>query len=54
MIPAHSRWWATRGERATTRREQEWEVLQEPSNRFRAQVIHVFDRGFAGQFNSKC
>ena len=48
IVPAHSRWWTTRGERATTRREQEWEVLQELAERFRAQVIHVFDRGFAG------
>ena len=48
VVPAHARFWTTRGDRATTRREEERQVLQELADRFRARVIHVFDRGFAG------
>lgn len=48
VVPCHARFWTTRGERASTRRETEWQVLQELADRFRARVIHVFDRGFAG------
>ncbi len=48
VVPAHARLWTTRGERATTRRETEWQVLQELADRFRTRLIHVFDRGFAG------
>jgi hypothetical protein len=48
VVPAHERFWTTRGERASTRREEEWQVLQELADRFRARIIHVFDRGFAG------
>lgn|SRR5512146_164011 len=48
LVPAHARFWTTRGDRATKRREEEWQVLQELADRFRARVIHVFDRGFAG------
>jgi hypothetical protein len=48
IVPTHARLWTTRGERAEARREVEWQVLQELTDRFRARVIHVFDRGFAG------
>ena len=48
LVPAHTRFWTNRGEQASTRRAEEWQVLQELANRFRARVIHVFDRGFAG------
>jgi hypothetical protein len=48
IVPAHTRFWTTRGERASTRREEEWQVLQELADRFRARIIHVFDRGLAG------
>lgn len=48
LVPAHTRFWTNRGERASTRRAEEWQVLQELADRLRARVIHVFDRGFAG------
>lgn len=48
MVPAHARFWTNRGERASSRRTEEWQVLQEVADRFRYRVIHVFDRGFAG------
>lgn len=48
VILAHARWWTTRGDRATTRRAVEGQVLQALADRLRARVVHVFDRGFAG------
>lgn len=48
LVPAHTRFWTNRGERANSRRAEEWLVLQELADRFRARIIHVFDRGFAG------
>jgi hypothetical protein len=48
IVPAHTRFWTNRGEQASNRRAEEWQVLQELADRFRARVIHVFDRGFAG------
>lgn len=45
---AHLRFWTTRGALATTKREAEWQVLNETADRWRARVIHVWDRGFAG------
>jgi len=48
LVPAHTRFWTNRGEQASTRRTEEWQVLQELADRLRARVIHVFDRGFAG------
>jgi len=48
VVPAHTRLWTSRGERASTRREEEWQVLQQVADRFGARVIHIFDRGFAG------
>lgn len=46
---AHLRWWTTRGEQASDRRSQEREVLGEVTQRWKAhQVLHVWDRGFAG------
>lgn len=45
---AHMRWWTTRGERTTTKREEEGEVLREAAFRWGFQVLHVWDRGFAG------
>jgi hypothetical protein len=45
---AHMRWWATRGETATTKREVEAEILREAAERWGTQVIHIWDRGFAG------
>lgn len=48
LVPAHTRFWTSRGERASSRRAEEWQVLQECADRFGYRVIHVFDRGFAG------
>ena len=46
---AHMRWWTTRGKQKTDRRTIEDEVLAESSWRWGQQVIHVWDRGFAGR-----
>lgn len=47
---AHFRWWTTRGEAASDKRSQEKEVLREITRRWGAHpVLHVWDRGFAGQ-----
>jgi hypothetical protein len=46
---AHMRWWSTRGAQASDRRSQEREVLVEVTQRWEShQVLHVWDRGFAG------
>lgn len=46
---AHMRWWSTRGEQASDRCSQEQEVLNEVTHRWGLhQVLHVWDRGFAG------
>ncbi len=42
------RWWTTRGLFATDRRSQEQAVLQQCAAAWGRQVLHVFDRGFAG------
>jgi hypothetical protein len=47
LLAAH-RWWTTKGERASDRRTEEWLLLRECAVRWGRQVIHVFDRGFAG------
>ena len=46
---AHMRWWTTRGKRKTDRRTVEEEVLSASSDRWGQQVLHVWDRGFAGR-----
>lgn len=45
---AHMRWWTTRGEAATTKREVEAEILREVADKWGTQVLHIWDRGFAG------
>jgi len=45
---AHLHWWTTRGEAASTMREEEGSVLRQLAKRWGRQVIHVWDRGFAG------
>lgn len=47
-VPVHLHFWTTRGERASTKREEERQVLWEAVRRWGARVIHVWDRGFAG------
>jgi hypothetical protein len=45
---AHMRWWTTRGEESSSKREEEKEVLTEIDQRWGKEVIHLWDRGFAG------
>lgn len=45
---AHWHWWTTRGEAASKMREEEGAVLRQLARRWGRQVIHVWDRGFAG------
>lgn len=45
---AHFHWWTTRGKTASTMREEEGSVLEQLAKRWGRQVIHVWDRGFAG------
>lgn len=47
-VLAHLRWWTTRGEQQTTKRAVERAVLEEVAQRWRGQVLHIWDRGFAG------
>lgn len=42
-------WWTTRGDRATDRRSVETALLAETSQRWGQDVIHIWDRGFAGR-----
>jgi hypothetical protein len=45
---AHLRFWATRGARQSSKREQEGKILAEAANRWGSRILHVWDRGFAG------
>ena len=45
---AHMRWWTTRGEHESKKREEEKEVFAEIDQRWGKEVIHLWDRGFAG------
>lgn len=45
---AHVRFWTTRGEQHSTKRQEEHQVLQQVSKRWGRAVIHIWDRGFAG------
>ena len=45
---AHLRYWTSRGEAQTTKRQEEHQVLQEVAKRWGSMVIHIWDRGFAG------
>jgi hypothetical protein len=45
---AHIRFWTTRGDAKTTKREEEHLVLREVAMRWGNLVIHLWDRGFAG------
>jgi hypothetical protein len=46
---AHFHWWTTRGENASKMRDEEGGVLKQLAKRWGSQVIHVWDRGFAGE-----
>lgn len=45
---ANMQWWTTRGEQATQKRTVEAEILSETAEKWGTQVLHVWDRGFAG------
>jgi hypothetical protein len=47
-VLAHLGWWATRGKQARPKRELEAELLTEICQRWGLNVLHVWDRGFAG------
>lgn len=46
---AHFHWWTTRGEEASKMRDEEGAVLKQLAKRWGSDVIHVWDRGFAGE-----
>ena len=45
---AHIRFWTTRGDAKTTKRDEEFKLLREVAQRWGRSVIHLWDRGFAG------
>ncbi len=45
---AHFRWWTTRGTQKSTKREKERRVLQKIDALWGKDVLHIWDRGFAG------
>jgi hypothetical protein len=45
---AHIRFWTTRGDAKTTKRNEEFKLLREVAQRWGRSVIHLWDRGFAG------
>ena len=45
---AHMRWWTTRGEHQSQKREEESAVLDYLDGQWGKEVIHLWDRGFAG------
>lgn len=47
--PAHFHWWTMRGETASKMRDKKGRVLKQRVKRWGSQVIHVWDRGFAGE-----
>ena len=47
-VVAAMRWWTTRGTGCSDRRTEEGKLLKQAFKRWGNQVLHVFDRGFAG------
>jgi hypothetical protein len=47
-VLGHLAWWTTRGEKASQKREVEGKILRKVARRWGRQVIHIWDRGFAG------
>jgi hypothetical protein len=45
---AHMRWWTTRGEQKSQKRTEEQAVLAQIDERWGKEVLHIWDRGFAG------
>ena len=47
-VLAHLCWWTTRGKHARSKREVEGKILRKVARLWGRQVIHLWDRGFAG------
>ena len=47
-VLAHVRWWTTRGDLSSDKRKEEEQVLKKVGQLWGREVIHVWDRGFAG------
>lgn len=47
-VLAHLCWWTTRGEQASQKRVEEGKILRKVAKLWGRQVIHIWDRGFAG------
>jgi len=47
-VLAHLCWWTTRGEKASQKRVEEGKILRKVAKLWGRQVIHLWDRGFAG------
>jgi hypothetical protein len=45
---AHLAWWTTRGEHKTTKRKLEKKILRKIDTMWGKNVLHIWDRGFAG------
>jgi hypothetical protein len=45
---AHLCWWTTRGKKTSTKREIEGKILRKVARLWGRQVVHLWDRGFAG------
>jgi hypothetical protein len=45
---AHLAWWTTRGEHKTSKREREKRILRKIDRLWGKDVLHIWDRGFAG------
>lgn len=46
---AHLDWWTTRGEHKTSKRKREKRILDKIDRLWGKEVVHIWDRGFAGQ-----
>lgn len=47
-VLAHLYWWTTRGEQARPKRVEEGKILRKVAKLWGRKVIHIWDRGFAG------
>jgi hypothetical protein len=47
-VLAHLCWWTTRGEKASQKRAEEGKILKKAVKLWGRKVIHIWDRGFAG------
>ena len=47
-VLAHLCWWTTRGEKASQKRAEEGKILRKVTRLWGRNVIHLWDRGFAG------